>query len=187
MHLVVGLGNPGPEYARHRHNIGFLVVDELAERWRIGPFKTKLGGEQARGEIDGQTVVMLKPMEYMNLSGPVVQRTADFFQIEPSRIIAIHDELDLEFGRLKIKQGGGHGGHNGLRSLHEQIGPDYLRIRCGVGHPGTQERVVGHLLGPFSSADQKELPTLVAKAADAAEWLVRDGVTKAMNQFNQGS
>jgi PTH1 family peptidyl-tRNA hydrolase len=125
-------------------------------------------------------------MEFMNLSGPPVQRIAGFYQIEPRNVIAVHDDIDLDFGRLKVKVGGGHGGHNGLRSIHEHLGPAYVRVRCGLGHPGQKERVIGHVLGAFSKAEQRELPDFVARAAEAVESVVRDGAASAMNKFNQG-
>jgi len=127
---------------------------------------------------------VLKPMEYMNLSGQAVQRTMAFYQVDEKHVVVVHDEIDLEFGRIKVKVGGGHGGHNGLRSVSEQIGPAYVRVRCGVGHPGHKDRVVGHVLGPFSRAEQKELPFLVGGAADAVEAIVREGPIAAMNRFN---
>ena len=129
-------------------------------------------------------MAVLKPLEYMNLSGQAVQRAAAFYQVDDKHVIVVHDEIDLEFGRIKVKAGGGHGGHNGLRSLHEHIGPAYLRVRCGVGHPGHKDRVIGHVLGPFSRAEQKELPFLVGAAADAVETIVKDGPIAAMNRFN---
>ncbi len=184
MFLVVGLGNPGREYADNRHNIGFMVVDLLAVRWQAGPWKAKFGGEHVRVDVKGQQVVMLKPMEFMNVSGPPVQRTAAFFQIEPRNTIVLHDDIDLEFARVKVKVGGGHGGHNGLRSIGETLGPAYVRVRCGVGHPGTKERVVGHVLGAFNKAELKELPLLVERSADAVERILEKGVTAAMNEFN---
>src|SRR5579883_2947581 len=167
MFLIVGLGNPGSEYAGSRHNVGFLVADELAARFRIGPLKAKFGGEIGLGEARGVRVALLKPMEYMNVSGPPVQRAAAFYQVEPKDIVVLHDDIDLEFGRLKVKVGGGHGGHNGLRSLVEHVGPAFIRVRCGVGHPG-----------------QKELPLLVGAAADAVETIIEKGVVAAMNRFN---
>ncbi|HZU84458.1 MAG TPA: aminoacyl-tRNA hydrolase [Polyangiaceae bacterium] len=184
MFLIVGLGNPGSEYAGSRHNVGFLVADELAARFRIGPLKAKFGGEIGLGEARGVRVALLKPMEYMNVSGPPVQRAAAFYQVEPKDIVVLHDDIDLEFGRLKVKVGGGHGGHNGLRSLVEHVGPAFIRVRCGVGHPGHKERVVGHVLGGFGKAEQKELPLLVGAAADAVETIIEKGVVAAMNRFN---
>lgn len=123
-------------------------------------------------------------MEFMNVSGPPVQRAAAFFQVTPAQVIAVHDDIDLEFGRLKVKVGGGHGGHNGIRSLAETIGPAFIRVRCGVGHPGSKERVVGHVLGNFSKAEQKDLPNLVDDASDAVEQIVKEGVVAAMNRWN---
>ena len=184
MYLVVGLGNPGREYADNRHNIGFMVADEICRRFRLGPMKSKFGGEVGTGEAHGEKIAVLKPMEYMNLSGPPSQRAAAFFQIAPSRIVVIHDEIDLEFGRIRLKSGGGHGGHNGLRSLNEQLGPDYLRVRAGVGHPGSKDRVVGHVLGPFTKSEQAELPDLIGTCADAVEGIIKDGMTAAMNRWN---
>ena len=184
MYLVVGLGNPGREYGDNRHNIGFLVLDQLCQRWRVPALRSKFGGQVEKVEAAGQTVVLLKPMEFMNLSGQATQRTAAFYQVEARQIVVIHDDIDLDFGRVKVKVGGGHGGHNGLRSLSEHLGPDYVRVRCGVGHPGDKSRVVGHVLGPFSKAEQKELPFFLDAAAEAVETLLRRGTTAAMNQLN---
>jgi PTH1 family peptidyl-tRNA hydrolase len=160
-----------------------MVADALAERWRVG-LKSKFGSEHGKGEHAGRAVLLAKPMEFMNLSGPPVARLAQFYQVEPKDVIVIHDDIDLEFGRVKVKLGGGHGGHNGLRSIAEHLGSDHLRIRCGVGHPGTKERVVGHVLGAFSKAEQKELPDLIAIAVDAVESVLDEGSAKAMNKFN---
>ncbi len=129
MWLVVGLGNPGREYAETRHNIGFMVMDELARRWELGGWRSKFGGEIAQDK----NVVALKPQEYMNVSGQAVQRTAQFYK--PDQIVVIHDEIDLPFGKLRVKVGGGHGGHNGLRSIIENVGAEFVRVRCGVGKP----------------------------------------------------
>jgi PTH1 family peptidyl-tRNA hydrolase len=181
---VVGLGNPGPEYASHRHNIGFLVADVLAERFRAGPWKSKFGSDHAKGEHGGRAVLLAKPMEFMNCSGPPVQRLAQFYQVETNDVLVIHDDIALEMGRVKVKLGGGHGGHNGLRSIAEHLGPGHLRVRCGVGHPGSKERVVGHVLSAFSKAEQKELPDLIARAVDAVETVLDQGVERAMNKFN---
>ena len=181
---MVGLGNPGSDYAESRHNIGFLVLDELARRSGFGALRAKFGGLEAKGEIAGRPSVVFKPTQYMNVSGPPVADAAGFYKIEPRDVVVVHDDIDLDFGRIKVKVGGGHGGHNGLRSLHQHVGPAYVRVRCGVGHPGHKERVVGHVLGAFSKAERKELPFLVGAAADAVESVLRDGAAKAMNQFN---
>jgi PTH1 family peptidyl-tRNA hydrolase len=183
--LIVGLGNPGREYADHRHNIGFLVVDELARRWGVGGWKSKFGGEIAQPSTPRGQLVMLKPLEYMNVSGGPVQRTAAFFKIEAKEVVVVHDDIDLEFGRLKVKVGGGHGGHNGLRSIIQNIGDSFSRVRCGIGKPmGGKERVTGHVLGDFDKMELKELPFLVGGAADAVELIVHKGTTAAMNQVN---
>ncbi len=184
--LVAGLGNPGSEYADTRHNIGFLVADELARRWKAGSWKSKFGGELVQIDLAGQPVQLLKPMEYMNVSGQSVQRTAAFYKVELERIIVIHDELDLPFGVKRVKVGGGHGGHNGLRSISGALGEGYLRVRCGVGKPegANKERVTGHVLGGFSKSEQKELPFLVGEAADAVELILKVGPIRAMNQVN---
>ncbi|MBI4509250.1 MAG: aminoacyl-tRNA hydrolase [Deltaproteobacteria bacterium] len=185
MWLVVGLGNPGPKYAQNRHNIGFMVADEIARRLRVGAFRAKLGGEVAQGQASGQKLLLLKPMEYMNESGRAVQRMAAFYQVSPERIVVIHDDVDLELGRLKLKQGGGHGGHNGVRSTIDQLGSsDFVRIRCGVGHPQEKEKVVGHVLGDFSKAEREAVDALIQRAADAALDVVTQGVLFAMNRHN---
>lgn len=181
MWLIVGLGNPGADYADTRHNIGFMVADELVRRWGMTQWKSKFGGEVTQKD----QIVVLKPQEFMNLSGPPTQRTAGFYKIEPKQIVVVHDEIDLEFPRLKVKVGGGHGGHNGLRSIIEQLGPEFVRVRCGVGKPtGGKERVTGHVLGGFSKSEKSELPFLVGGAADAVELILKKGVTAAMNQTN---
>lgn len=136
------------------------------------------------GEAKGRRVVVVKPQEYMNLSGQPVERVATFFQIPPQQVIAVHDDIDLEFGRMKVKVGGGHGGHNGLRSLAQHIGPAFIRVRLGVGHPGSKERVVGHVLGNFSRAEQAELSLFLEQGADAVETVLGEGVQAAMNRFN---
>jgi PTH1 family peptidyl-tRNA hydrolase len=179
--LIVGLGNPGPDYEHTRHNIGFMAADELARRWHMNSWKSKFGGEVAQKD---QTV-LLKPQEYMNVSGAAVQRTAAFYKIEANQIIVLHDEIDLPFGKLRVKVGGGHGGHNGLRSILAQMGESFLRVRCGVGKPeGGKERVTGHVLGGFSKSEQTELPFLVGGAADAVDLILQKGPIAAMNQVN---
>ncbi len=185
--LVTGLGNPGPDYSDNRHNLGFMVIDELCNRWGIpaGSLKGKFGSEVGQTDRTGQRIYMQKPMEYMNLSGMAVQRVSSFFRIDPRETLIVHDEIDLPFGRVKVKAGGGHGGHNGLRSISEAIGPAYLRVRCGVGKPaGGKERVVGHVLSPFNKVEKKELPFLIGTAADAVEAILDKGTTFAMNKYN---
>ena len=181
MWLVVGLGNPGDEYERTRHNIGFMVADELARRWKAPGWREKFGGEIAQT----QDIVVLRPQEYMNVSGQAVQRTQAFYKIEPSHTIVVHDEIDLPFGKLRVKVGGGHGGHNGLRSIIQMSGDAFVRVRCGVGKPdGGKERVTGHVLGGFSKVEKDELPFLIGGAADAVQLVLEKGTTAAMNKVN---
>jgi PTH1 family peptidyl-tRNA hydrolase len=179
--LVVGLGNPGEEYRATRHNIGFMVVDEWVQRSGGASWRSKSGGQIAHiGEN-----VALKPQEFMNLSGEATQRIAHFHKIGIANLLVIHDEIDLPFGTLRIKVGGGHGGHNGLRSVTQHLGEGYVRVRCGVGKPeGGKERVIGHVLGAFNKIEQKELPTLLGAAADAVELILKKGPLLAMNQVN---
>ncbi len=189
--LVVGLGNPGSEYAANRHNIGFMVIDALAKELSAGSFRARLGGELTEATIRGDKLVLLKPQQYMNLSGIPTQKVAAFYKIDLSRTLVVHDEIDLPYERLRLKSGGGHGGHNGLRSLTEQLGADYLRLRCGVGRPdlpGAQadkDRVVGHVLGDFSKTEQKTLPVFIAEAASAVRRVIEKGPTLAMNEVNR--
>jgi len=179
--LVVGLGNPGREYEHTRHNIGFMVADELARRWNAAAYRSKFGGEIAQAK----DIVVLKPQEYMNVSGQAVQRTQAFYKIEPKDTIVVHDEIDLPFGKLRVKVGGGHGGHNGLRSIIQMTGDAFLRVRCGMGKPvGGKEKVTGHVLGGFSKAEQTELPFLIGGAADAVQMILDKGATAAMNKVN---
>lgn len=196
MRLVVGLGNPGPKYARNRHNIGFMVIDEIARRTKVDGFKGKFGGELTTGDLAGDKAVLLKPMEYMNLSGRSVARTAAFYQVEPKEIIVVHDEIDIDFGTLRVKVGGGHAGHNGLRSMVTELGSaDFVRIRCGVGRPGVRglgpgaqrgagRDVADYVLGDFQKGEQEEAQILVQEAADAVEDVIRRGALIAMNRWN---
>jgi PTH1 family peptidyl-tRNA hydrolase len=194
MWLVVGLGNPGKKYTRNRHNVGFMVADELVSRHGLSPWREKFGGEVSSGFIGGpggEKALVLKPMEYMNHSGYAVTRAAHFQQIEPERILVIHDEIDLPMGRLRLKAGGGHGGHNGLRSIVGQLGSkDFLRIRVGVGKPlrpggaPADGRVSRHVLSDFPADQQDELDSLIRGASDAAEAVLARGIRAAMNDFN---
>ena len=158
-----------------------MVVDELARRWNAPGWRQKFGGEIAQTK----DLVVLKPQEYMNLSGQAVQRTQAFYKIEPAQTIIVHDEIDLPFGTIRIKVGGGHGGHNGLRSIIQTTGDAFVRVRCGVGKPdGGKEKVTGHVLGGFSKAEQTEVPFLVGGAADAVQLILDKGATAAMNKVN---
>ena len=183
--LVVGLGNPGPGYAGHRHNVGFQVLDLLAERVR-GRFKSHKGrADVVEARLGPHRVVLAKPRSYMNESGGPVSSVADFFDVEPARIVVVHDELDLDFGVLRLKLGGGDNGHNGLRSITRSLGaPDYLRVRVGIGRPPGRMDPADFVLRDFSATERKELGVLLERAADACEALVEDGLDRAQNTYN---
>ncbi|MFI1463048.1 aminoacyl-tRNA hydrolase [Nocardia carnea] len=184
--LVVGLGNPGPEYERTRHNVGFLVADSLAER--IGGRFTvhkKSGTDLLQARLDGRQILVAKPRSYMNLSGRPVAALARFFSVPPTEVIVVHDELDLPFGAVRLKRGGGEGGHNGLRSISGALTTkDYLRTRIGIGRPPGRQDPADFVLKPFASAERKELPVVVEQAADAVELLLRVGLETAQNQLH---
>ena len=183
--LLVGLGNPGPRYAGNRHNVGFLVLDELAARIG-GKFKAhKAGADVLEGRLAERRVVLAKPRSFMNLSGGPVAGTAKFYKIEPSGIVVVHDELDIEFGALKLKLGGGDNGHNGLRSITKSLGTrDYFRVRFGIGRPPGRMDPADFVLKDFSTVERKELPFEVDRCADAVEALVGKGLTATQNAFH---
>ncbi len=188
--LVVGLGNPGAKYERNRHNIGFHVVDELARKGGFPAWKSgKLGGDTTSGSLAGSRCVLVKPMEFMNHSGFAIQRVADFHAISPAHIVVVHDELDLDFGIVRLKQGGGHGGHNGLRSIIEQLGtPDFGRVRMGIGRdpnkpPGSKD-AASWVLSDFPASQAKALSAVISAGCDGVEAILADGMTKAMNRQN---
>lgn len=168
MKLLVGLGNPGAKYARHRHNVGFMAVERIAATHGFGPWKKKFQGYAADGEIAGEKVLLLKPETYMNESGRAVGEAARFLKIAPADVVALHDELDLAPGKLKVKLGGGNAGHNGLRSLTAHITNDYWRVRIGIGHPGAKELVHAWVLNDFAKADGAWLDSLLDAMAAAA-------------------
>jgi peptidyl-tRNA hydrolase, PTH1 family len=182
--LVVGLGNPGREHARDRHNVGWMVVDELARR-HGGSFRSKFSGQLAEVRLDGLRLALLKPETYMNLSGSALGAAARFFKTPVESIAVVHDDVDLDPGRLQIRLGGGLAGHNGLRSIREALGSaDFLRARVGVGRPGRGDRrpVADYVLSPFAPDEDAE--ALVARGADAVETLARDGLDAAQRSFN---
>jgi PTH1 family peptidyl-tRNA hydrolase len=183
--LVVGLGNPGREHARDRHNIGWLVVDELARR-HGGSFRSKFSGQLTEIRLDEAKLALLKPETYMNLSGQSVGAAARFFKTVPEQLLVVHDEVDLEPGRLQARLGGGLAGHNGLRSLRQTLGTaEFLRLRVGVGRPGRGDRrpVADYVLAPFEPDEDPD--ALVARAADAVESLARDGLERTQAAFNE--
>ncbi|WP_328676972.1 aminoacyl-tRNA hydrolase [Streptomyces sp. NBC_00322] len=188
--LVVGLGNPGPDYAANRHNVGFMVADLLAERVG-GTFKRaqKAQAQVLEGRIGppglgSRRVILAKPMSYMNLSGGPVTSLRDFYKVPLANIVAVHDELDIDYGMLRLKLGGGDNGHNGLKSMTKAMGPDYHRVRFGIGRPPGRMQVADFVLKDFSSAERKELGYFVDRAADAVECLVIDGLERAQSTYN---
>jgi PTH1 family peptidyl-tRNA hydrolase len=170
--LLVGLGNPGAKYARNRHNVGFMAVDAIAGAHGFAPWRAKFSGEIAEGRLGTEKVLLLKPETYMNLSGDAAQAAAHFYKLEPADIIVFHDELDLAPGKVRVKAGGGTAGHNGLRSLGAHLGPDFTRVRIGIGHPGDRRLVTPHVLGDFAKVDADWLDPLLAGLADGAPALV---------------
>lgn len=181
MKLIVGLGNPGSKYARNRHNIGFMAVDRIAGDHGFGPWKAKFQGEIAEGRLGGDKAILLKPATFMNLSGQSVGEAMRFYKLEPADVIVFHDELDLAPAKVRVKQGGGHAGHNGLRSIHQHIGPDYARVRLGVGHPGRKELVAGYVLHDFAKADEEWLDDVLRGLSDGADHLAAGDNGKFQN------
>ena len=167
MRLVVGLGNPGAKYARTRHNIGFMAVDEIVRCHGFGPWRARFQGECAEGMVAGEKILALKPQTYMNHSGRAVGEAVRFFKLGPGDVTVIHDEIDLAAGKIRFKVGGGHAGHNGLRDIDAHIGKDYARVRLGVGHPGVADEVHDHVLDEFSKADMAWVTPLIAAVAEA--------------------
>ena len=181
MKLFVGLGNPGPKYAFNRHNIGFMALDRIAEDQGFGPWKSKFQAQITEGRLGTDKVILLKPQTFMNLSGQSVGEAMRFYKLAPSDVIVFHDELDLAPGKARAKTGGGHAGHNGLRSIHQHIGADYDRIRLGIGHPGDKSRVSGYVLSDFAKADQNWLDDLLRGICDGAALLADGDAGKFMN------
>ena len=173
MRLFVGLGNPGSDYAKNRHNIGFMAVDEIVHRYSFAPFRSKFQGQLCEGKIAGQKVLILKPTTYMNESGKAVQAAMAFYKLALQDIIVFQDEMDLVAGKIRMKTGGGHAGHNGVRSIQSHIGSGFQRVRLGVGHPGDKEKVVGHVLNDFSKADQQWLDKMIEAIGENADLLIK--------------
>jgi len=175
MLLLVGLGNPGPKYERNRHNIGFIAVDEIVRRHSFAAWRGRFQALTAEGHFRGEKVMAMKPTTFMNESGRAVGEAARFFKLAPEDVVVLHDELDLAFGKVRIKQGGGHAGHNGLRSIDAHLGKNYTRIRLGIGHPGDKARVHSHVLSDFAKAEESDLSTLIDAIGDAASMLANSG------------
>jgi len=181
MRLFVGLGNPGAKYAGHRHNIGYMAVDRIAADHGFAPWRAKFQGQLAEGRLGAEKVLLLKPETFMNRSGSSVLAAMQFFKLAPEDIVVFHDELDLAPGKCRVKQGGGHAGHNGLRSIHGQIGDTYARVRIGIGHPGHKDRVAGYVLHDFAKADQDWIDDLLRGISDGAPDLARGDSGRFMN------
>ena len=182
MLLVVGLGNPGTKFANNRHNIGFMAVDEVVRRYSFSTFREKFQSEMAEGNIAGEKILAMKPTTYMNGSGRSVQAAAVFYKLAPEDIIVIHDEIDLAGGKVRVKRGGGHAGHNGLRSIHEHIGANYARVRLGVGHPGDKAKVAGHVLRDFAKSERDWVERMLGGVGEYFPLLVGDDGSKFMSE-----
>ena len=174
MKLIVGLGNPGAKYAHNRHNIGFMALDHIAGDHGFSPWKSRFQGLVSDGRLGATRVTLLKPQTFMNLSGQAVGEAMRYLKLDPSDVIVLHDELDLAPGKLRLKQGGGHAGHNGLRSLIQHIGDGFARVRLGIGHPGHKDAVAGYVLRDFAKADEGWLDDLLRGISDGAEYLAKD-------------
>jgi PTH1 family peptidyl-tRNA hydrolase len=181
MKLIVGLGNPGAKYAGHRHNIGFMALDRIAADHGFGPWKSKHNGLVSEGRFGSDRAVLLKPETFMNNSGQSVNAAMRFYKLDPGDVVVLHDEIDLAPGKVKHKIGGGHAGHNGLRSIHAHIGADYGRVRLGVGHPGHKDRVPGFVLHDFAKADNDWLDDVLRGCSDGAPFLAAGDPAKFMN------
>lgn len=181
MRLFVGLGNPGAKYAGNRHNIGFMALERIAEDHGFGPWRGKFHGSVSEGRLGGNKVLLLKPETFMNKSGLSVGEAVKFYKLEPADVVVFHDELDLAPGKVRVKTGGGHAGHNGLRSIHNAIGPEYVRVRMGIGHPGHKDAVSHYVLHDFHKADQDWLDDVIRGCADGAPHLADGDSGKFMN------
>ena len=189
MKLIVGLGNPGREYERHRHNIGFMVVEALLPRARAELNQEKFAAKVGQGTLAGERVLFVEPQTFMNLSGRSVAEAARFYKVAVEDILVIHDELDMPFGRLQLKAGGGSGGHNGLKSTVSSLGDEgFIRLRFGIGKPegpNARERVSGYVLSGFDDGERRQLEELIGRSVDMVETWIREGLSVAMNRFNR--
>jgi peptidyl-tRNA hydrolase, PTH1 family len=181
--LFAGLGNPGAQYALHRHNIGFMALDAIAALYSLGPWKTRFQGLASEGRIADHKVTLLKPATFMNDSGRSVGEALRFFKLDPATALTVfYDELDLEPMKVRVKHGGGAAGHNGIRSIDAHVGNDYTRVRLGIGHPGHKDRVTGHVLGNFAKAEMEPLADLLGAVAAEVPWLLAGDEARFMNE-----
>ena len=182
MRLLVGLGNPGSKYKNHRHNIGFMALDEIIERHNFSTPKNRWQSISYEGRIGSEKIIAIKPQTYMNESGRAVGEAMRFFKLDPADVIVIYDELDLAFGKIKAKVGGGAAGHNGIRSITAHLGADFMRVRMGIGHPGHKDRVHGHVLGDFAKSEQETLHDMLNAVAKETEWLTDGDLSRFMSE-----
>lgn len=183
MQLWVGLGNPGDRYAMHRHNVGFMACDVLAEMHPFGSIQKKFQGWLQEGRVGGEKVLLLKPATFMNESGRSVAEALRFYKLPIEALTVFHDELDLAPFRVKVKRGGGTAGHNGLRSIDNHLGPDFRRVRIGIGHPGSKDRVTGYVLGNYAKAEQDDLIAMLGAIGACADWLAADDDPRFMSEY----
>ena len=181
MQLWVGLGNTGPQYAMHRHNVGFMAADTIAEVHRFGPVQKKFSGWLYDGRVGSERILLLKPATFMNESGRSVAEALRFYKLDIDALTVFHDELDLAPFKVKVKRGGGTAGHNGLRSIDQHLGADFRRVRLGIGHPGHKDRVLGYVLGNYAKAELDDLADLLGSLAAEAEWLAKGDDVRFMN------
>lgn len=182
MQIFAGLGNPGATYALNRHNVGFMAADVIHDMHRFAPWKVRFQGWAAEGRIGNEKLLLLKPATFMNDSGRSVGEALRFYKLDPDALTVVYDELDLAPGKVRVKTGGGAAGHNGIRSIDSHVGPDYRRVRIGIGHPGHRDRVLGHALGNFSKAEQDWLPDVLGAIAAELPWLVAGDDARFMNE-----
>lgn len=185
MFLLVGLGNPGSEYATHRHNIGFMTADDIIRRHSFSGPKDKFQSDVHTGTIKNEKAVILKPQTYMNLSGQAVGEAARFYKIDPDHIFVIHDELDLELGKIKVKKGGGAGGHNGLKDIDTHMGKDYWRVRMGIGHPGDKDQVSPYVLSNFKKDETKTVENMITAVSEYVDLLITGNDALFMTRVNE--
>jgi peptidyl-tRNA hydrolase, PTH1 family len=183
MQIWAGLGNPGPQYAMHRHNVGFMVIDALAEVLNLPPPSKKFQGWIQEARIGGEKIILLKPATFMNESGRSIRAALDFYKVEPEAVTVFYDELDLAPFKLKVKMGGGAAGHNGIRSTIGHIGPDFRRVRLGIGHPGHKDKVTGYVLGNFAKSEIDPLADMLGAIAAEADWLAKGDDVRFMNDI----
>lgn len=183
MQIWTGLGNPGPRYALHRHNVGFMALDVIADMHGFGPVQKKFSGWVQEGRIGSSKVLLLKPATFMNESGRAVGEALRFYKLDPSALTVFHDELDLAPFKVKVKHGGGTAGHNGLKSIDRHIGPEFRRVRIGIGHPGHKDRVTGHVLGNYAKDEQDDLASMLGAIAAESEWLAAGDDARFMSDI----